>query len=91
MRRAKVVEFALSALGKTAQATQLAQRCHAIPSAGQNLVRVSLVAHIPDDAVFWGVVNVMQCHGELNRAQVGAEVPRGLGHAVQQITAQLIA
>ena len=56
---------------KTRQATQLTQAGHALAPARQNFVRVSLMAHIPHDAIFWGVENIVQGHGEFYGAQVG--------------------
>jgi hypothetical protein len=70
-------------------APELAQRAHAITAASQYLVRISLVAHIPDDAVIRRVEHMVQGDGELDRAQVGRQMPAGLRHAVQQVVAQL--
>ena len=46
------------------------------------------MAHVPDDAVLRRVVDVVQGHGQLHRAQVGTEVAARLGHALQQELAQ---
>ena len=46
--RAKGVVIAFGALGKARQAAQLAQRAHTVASPRQDLVRVGLVAHVPD-------------------------------------------
>ena len=89
MRRAKGVVDALGALRKARDAAQLAQRVHAVAAAGQDLVRVGLVAHVPHQAVFRGVEDMVQGHGQLHRAQVGAEVATGLRHALQHELAQL--
>ena len=90
MGRAKSVVFALVALGKAADATQLAQAVHAVAPPRENFVRVGLVAHIPHDAVVRGVEHIVQRHGQLHRAQVGAEVPPCAGHAFQQKLAQFV-
>ena len=89
MRRAKGVVDALGTLRKARDAAQLAQRVHAVAAAGQDLVRVGLVAHVPHQAVFRGVEDMVQGHGQLHRAQVGAEVATGLRHALQHELAQL--
>ena len=89
MRGAKGVEHTLGALRETAQATQLAQGGHALAPPGDDFVRIGLVAHIPDDAVLRGVENVMQRQRQLHRAQIGAQMPTGGGHAVQEVVAQL--
>ena len=77
------VSYSLSSRRETADAAELAQRAHAVTPAGEDLVRVGLVAHVPDQAVM-GRVNVMQGHRQFDRAEVGAEVPAGLGHRFPQ-------
>ncbi|MDT4868863.1 hypothetical protein FQZ97_1038520 [compost metagenome] len=90
MRRAEGVVFAFLAARKTADAALLAQAVHALAAAGEDLVRVGLVAHVPDQAVLGGVEHVVQRHGEFHRAQVGAEVAAGLGHTVDHEGPQFI-
>src|SRR6218665_409555 len=51
MRRAEGVVHALAALRKARDAALLAQRVHALTPAGQYLVRIGLVAHVPYQAV----------------------------------------
>ena len=89
MRGAKSIECAFTALGETAQAAQLAQSGHAVTPAGEDFVRISLVAHIPDDAVLRGVENIVQRQREFHGSQVGTQMPAGRGHAMQQVIAQL--
>ena len=88
--RTKRVVFAFAALREAAQAPELAQGLHAVTPTGQNFVRVSLVAHIPDQPVAGGVEHVVQRHGELHGAQVGTQVAASLGDAVEQIGTQFI-
>ncbi len=90
MRGAEGVVFALVALGEAGDAMQLAQRAHAFAAAGQDLVRVSLVAHIPHDAVVRRVEHVVQRDGQLHRAQIGRQVAAGLGDRVEQEAAQFM-
>ena len=71
MRRAEGVVLAFIAARKTRQAAQLAQAGHAFAPTRQNFVRVSLMPHIPHNAIFWGVENVVQGHGEFYGAQIG--------------------
>ena len=87
--RAESVVLALHALGKARQTTELAQRTHAITATGQDLVRIGLVAHIPDDAVIGRVEHRVQRHRQLHRAQIGAQMAARLGDAVDHIGAQL--
>ena len=51
MRGAERVVFALGALGEAGQAAAHAQRADAVAAAGENLVRIGLMADVPDDAV----------------------------------------
>jgi hypothetical protein len=48
---------------------------HALHAAGQDLVRIGLVAHIPDDAVVRRIEDVVQRDGEFHHAEARAEVP----------------
>ena len=89
MGGAEGVVIAFVAARETAQAVQLAQRGHPVAATRQDLVRIGLMAHIPDDAVFGRVEHVMQGHRQLDRAQVGTQVATGTGNAVQQKLPQL--
>ena len=55
---------------------------------GQDLVRVALVADIPDQPVFRRVEDGMEGDGQLDRAEVGRQVAAGLGHRFDQEGAQ---
>lgn len=90
MRGAKGVELAFVTTRKTAQAVALAQRAHLVATPRQNFVWVSLMAHVPHDAVVRCVEHVVQSHGQLHRAEVGAEMPTCFGHGLNQVRAQLI-
>src|SRR5687768_17724944 len=48
-----------------------------ISTAGEDLVAVRLVAHVPDQPVDRRVEDVVQRDGELDRAQVRGQVPAG--------------
>jgi hypothetical protein len=89
VRGAEGVVFALGTLRKARQAAELAQRGHALAPAGQDLVRIGLVAHVPHHAVARRVEHRVQGNGQLHRAEVGRQVPAGLGHALQHVGAQL--
>ena len=56
MRRAERVIFAFGALGEAGQAAALAQGAHARAPAGDDLVRIGLMADVPDQTVS-GVLN----------------------------------
>jgi hypothetical protein len=72
MRCAKAVVFALAATREPADTVHLAQGVHLVAPAGQNLVRIGLVAHVPHQTVMRRVEHRMQGDGEFNGAQVGA-------------------
>ena len=90
MRRAKGVVLAFAAQRESGDTAQLAQCGHAVTATGQDLVGVGLVAHVPHHAVVRGVEHIVQGHRQLDRPEVGAEVPTGLGHAVQHIGPQFL-
>ena len=81
MRRAERIVFALGALGETGQPAALAQRADAVAAAGQDLVRIGLVADIPDQPVVRRVEDVMQRDRQLDHAETGAEMPAGVDTA----------
>ncbi len=72
------VSYSLSSLrGKARQPAQLAQAAHAVAPAGQDLVRIGLVAHVPDQPVFGRVEDIVQGDRQFHRAEVGAQVAAG--------------
>ena len=89
VRGAEGVVFALAAPRETRDAVEHAQPAHALAPAGEDLVRVGLVADVPDDAVLGRVEHVVQRDGELHRAEVGRQVAAGLRHRLEHVGAQL--
>ena len=77
MGGAERVVFALRALGEAGQAAALAQGADAVAPAGEDLVRIGLVADVPDQAVLRRVEDVVQRDGQLDHAQAGAEMAAG--------------
>ncbi len=90
MRSAERVVFALGALGEARQAAAHAKRADAVAAAGQDLVRIGLVADVPHDPVIWGVEHVMQRDGEFDDAQTSAQMPPGYGHRIDRLGAKLV-
>ncbi len=90
MGRAERVVFALGALGEARQAAALAQGADAVAPAGEDLVRIGLVADVPDQAVVRRVEHVVQGHGQLDHAQPGAEMAAGDRHGVDGLLAQFV-
>ncbi len=90
MRGAERVVFALGALGEAGKPAALAQRADAVAAAGENLVRIGLVADVPDQPVGGRVEDVMQRHGEFDHAEAGAEMAAGDGDSVDRLLAQFV-
>ncbi len=75
--RAERIVGALVALGETGQAAELAQGGHGLAATREDLVRIGLVADVPDQRVVGKVQYAMQGEGQLDRAKVGGEVAAG--------------
>ena len=90
MRRAERIVFALGALGEAGQAAALAQRADAVAAAGENLVRIGLMADVPDQPVGRRVEHVMQRHRQLDDAEAGAEVTACDRDSVDRLPPQLV-
>ena len=74
----KSVVTALIWLREAGNSAVLAQCGEAIAPPGQDLMGVALMPDVKNDAIRSGIVNAMQRNGELNRAQIGREMPAGL-------------
>src|SRR5580692_6089382 len=90
MRGAERIVFAFGALGEAGKAAALAQCADAITAAGENLVRVGLMADVPNQPVGRRIENIMQRDGELDHAEAGAEMAAGHRDSVDGLTAQFV-
>jgi hypothetical protein len=72
------------------QALVLADRRELVAAARQDLVRVGLVADVPEDLVLRRVEQRVQRDGELAGSEVGAEVPADLTDRVDDVLAYLL-
>ena len=90
VRRAERVVFALGALGEAGEAAAHAQRADAVAPPGENLVRIGLMADVPDDAVARRVEQVVQRDGQLDDAEPRPEVAAGDRDGVDRLLAQLV-
>ncbi len=90
MGRAEGVVFALGALGEAGQAAALAQGADALAPPGQDLVRIGLVADVPDEPVMRRLEDVVQRHRQFHHAEPGAEMPAGHRDGVDRLGAQLV-
>ena len=90
MGGAERIVFALGALGEAGKAAALAQGADAVAPAGQDFVRIGLMADVPDDAVARRVEDVMQRHRQLDDAEPGAQMAAGHRNRADRLGAQLI-
>ncbi len=90
MRGAERVIFAFGALGEAGQAAALPQRADAVAPAGENLVRVGLVADVPDQPVSRRVKDIVERDCQLDDAKPRTEMAAGPGDGVDHLVAQLI-
>ena len=90
MGGAERIVIAFGALGKTGQTAAGAQRADAVAAAGQDLVRVGLMADVPDQAVARGVEDVMQGRRQFDDAETCAEMPARYRDGVDGFLTQLV-
>ena len=83
------VVLALGLARVAGEAAALAQQVEAVLAAGDDLVHVRLVAGVEQEPVLGRVEDPVQREGELDHAQVGAEVPAGAGDLRDQEVADL--
>lgn len=80
---------ALGRIGETGQATVLPQRMEGLVTAGEQLVGVRLVPHIPQNAVVGGIERPVQRDGELDCAEAGGKVSPGVLDRIDYSASQL--
>ena len=90
MAGAERIVIALGALGEAGQAAAGAQRADAVAPPGQDLVRIGLMADVPDQAVARGVEHVMNGGGQFDHAEAGAEMAAGHRDGVDRLQAQFV-
>jgi hypothetical protein len=90
VRRAERVVFAFDPAREPAEAAALAQAQHALAPPRQHLVRIGLVAHVPDQPVARRVEHVVQRCGQLHHAEAGAQMTAGDRDDLDQVAAQLV-
>ena len=72
------------------QPAVLADRLQLVAAAGQDLVRIGLMADVPEDLVPWRVQQRVQRDRDLAGAEVGAEVAADLADGVDDVLAHLL-
>ena len=80
---------ALLAVQERGQSSLPAYRLELRAATGQHLVRVALVADVPDQGVARGVEHVVQRNGQFHGAEAGGEMSAGAGHGLDQEAGQL--
>ena len=68
------IVFTLFPPGEGVQTILLADALHPFPAPGQDLVRVGLMADIPDQTIKRSLVDVVQCDRQLDDAEAGGQV-----------------
>ena len=90
MGGAERIVIAFGALGETGQPAAGAQGADAVAAAGQDLVRIGLMADVPDQAVARGVEHVVQGRRQFDDAEAGAEMSAGDRDGVDGFLTQLV-
>ena len=90
MAGAHDVVLALGDRAERREALVLADRRELVAAAGEDLVRVGLVADVPEELVARGVEQRVQRDRELAGAEVGAEVAADLTDRVDDVLADLL-
>mmetsp|Transcript_32147 Transcript_32147/g.73961 ORF Transcript_32147/g.73961 Transcript_32147/m.73961 type:complete len:204 (-) Transcript_32147:163-774(-) len=90
MSRAERIELRLPPFAETADAVRLTQRGKPLATARQNLMRITLVRHVPNDLILGHVEHVVQRHRQFDHSQTGAQVTARLRHVFQHFPAQLV-
>ena len=74
MSRIKRITVTLFALRKSAHSAVFAKLIEPVLSAGQDLVRVGLMSHVPDDLVLRQIKGEMQRHRKLHNSQIRSQM-----------------
>ncbi len=90
MTDAEGVVLALLAARERRQAVLLLDRGDPLAPTSEDLVRIALVADVPDQAIVRRVEHVVQRDGEFHHAQTRTEMAAGAGDRLDQVLAQLV-
>ena len=90
MAGAHDVVLGLEDRAERSQPLVLADRRQLVPAPGEDLVRIGLVAHVPEDLVLRRVEHRMQRDRELAGPEVGAEVAANLADGVDDVLPDLL-
>src|SRR5665213_21583 len=90
MTDAEGVVFAFAACWERRKPAILLDSVQLVTAAGQNLVRIRLVADVPDQAVMRCIEHVMQGNRQLDRAEPCGKMTAARGDAMDQEPAQFL-
>src|SRR5271166_2378490 len=90
MSRPERVVFALRALGESGETAALTESSDPVAPSGQDLVRIGLMADVPDDPVRRRIEHIVQRHSQLDYAEAGAQMPARHRHCADGLGAQFI-
>ena len=90
MCRAERIIFAFAALGEARKPPACAQGANAVAATRQDLVRIALVANIPDQTVIWRVEDIMDRGRQFDDAQASAQMAAGYRNCRYGFSAQFI-
>ena len=90
VRGAERVVFGFRALGEAGEPPALADGADPVAAAGQDLMRISLMAHVPDQPVIGGVEDIVDRRRELDHAQTGAQMATGDRNRLDGLAAQFV-
>ena len=83
--------FTLQRCREGTDAAKLAVGAEAVAAAGENLMAIGLVTHIPDDTVVGSVEDIVQGHRELYHTKTGGKVAGIDRHLVDDVLTELTA
>ena len=90
VRRPERVVFALAPPGEAGKPAAHPQRPDPVAPAGDDLVRIALVADVPDQPVARRLEHIMERDGQLDDAEPGAEMAAGHRHRRDRLRAQFV-
>ena len=90
MRRAEWVVWAFRPLGEPRKPVLLAQRADTVPPPGENLVRIALVRHVPDQLVLGRIEDSVQRDRQLDHTQTRPKVAPGFRNGRDGFRAQFV-
>ena len=89
--RVEGVEDALLPLAEPAQSAKLPECVKLLTATGQQLVRIGLIAGIPDDLIVRRIEEIVQCDRQFDNPQIGGEMPSHAGDGQDDLLTDFLA